>query len=116
MTPKKHPENHWKDRAAHRLAAWVLKVQCGIASRLQNQERRLSTRQKKKGLILFCVAGGTGCLMILYQALHPGPPVQVTEPAFRTPVMIRNPEKPDTTVTKLILKTLKPDNYGNTTP
>ncbi|KYG79335.1 hypothetical protein AWW67_13250 [Roseivirga seohaensis] len=72
MTMKKMV-SHWNDKAAALLAGRILSWQRKLANVLQGWEKRLSIKQKKRGLFLFCLLGASACFIPLYNGLYNTP-------------------------------------------
>lgn len=59
----------WQEKAAAHIAAGILRVQALVNCRLQKIERRLTVKQKKIGLFIFCLFSSIYLLYMLGNAL-----------------------------------------------
>lgn len=62
----------WQDKAAACMAKRIISVQVYISCRLQTLEQRLTLKQKKIGLLIFCLSGSVYLLYLLGRALFFG--------------------------------------------
>lgn len=67
---KKETAKQWQDKTAAWIAREIIAAQLSVSDYLQKQERRLTTKQKKKTLFLFCLLGGSYLLYLLGSALY----------------------------------------------
>lgn len=92
---KKPTTTQWNDKAAALLAARILCMQRNVANALQNWERGLSNRQKKRGLLLFCLLGTFAFSIPLYRGLYETPSKALKGPETMTsPLILPKIERP----------------------
>jgi hypothetical protein len=66
---KKKINRQWQDRTASRIAHRIMIVQASLSRYLQKQEQRLTIKQKKIALFIFCLSGGAYFLYLLGSVL-----------------------------------------------
>lgn len=69
MRKKGKQHTSWQDKAAARVAKKIISAQVCISRRLQKVEQRLSVKQKKIGLVIFCLISSVYLLYLLGNAL-----------------------------------------------
>lgn len=102
---KEETEKQWQDKTASWIAKKIIAAQLFISRYLEKQERRLTVRQKKASLFIFCLLGGIYLLYLLRSALFYQPP---PHPAQRAaPVQESAQPPPDTSSSDIRVKTFK---------
>lgn len=102
---KKETQKHWQDRMASWIAHRIITVQLSLSRYLQKQEQRLTVKQKKIALFIFCLFGGGYLLYLLGSALFYRPPPHPTQRAV--PVQESAQPPPDTSSSDKGVKTFK---------
>jgi len=100
---KKETQKHWQDKTASWVAHRIITVQLSLSRYLQKQEQRLTVKQKKIALFIFCLSGGGYLLYLLGSALFYQPSPHPTQRAV--PVQESAQPPPDTSSSHKRVKT-----------
>lgn len=101
----KKTENQWQDKTAAWIAGKIITGLLFISCRLQKQLQRLTIKQKKASLLIFCLVGGAYFLFLFGSALFCQP---VSHPLHGiTPVQENAHPPPDTSSSDKGIKIFK---------
>lgn len=102
---KKETEKQWQDKTAAWIAGKIIAGSLFISYRLQKQLQRLTVKQKKAALFIFCLVGGAYFLFLFGSALFYQP---VSHPPYGiAPVQENAQPPPDTSSSDKKVKTFK---------
>jgi hypothetical protein len=102
---KKEADKRWQDRASSWIAHRIIAAQLSLCRHLQKQEQRLTVRQKKVALFIFCLSCGGYLLYLLGSALFYGPTLHLSNEVIRVQENAHPP--PDTSLSDKRIKMFK---------
>ena len=80
---KEETEKQWQDKTASWIAGKIIAAQFSLSRYLQKQEQRLTVKQKKIALFIFCLSGGTYLLYLLGSAMFYPPALHLSKGVIR---------------------------------
>lgn len=94
MNRKEKPTISWQEKAAACIAGRIIKIVVLVSFRLQKVEQRMTIKQKKAGLFIFCGLSSIYLLCLLANALFYLPAVHPVYKSIPVPENAR--PSPDT--------------------